>query len=228
MVPITPTLGHHGSSITLQAHCTVGFPPQGPARVVHIRPCHKYIASRYFHGCKRPCTRTQGQTLLCQTVSTPKRECDQYSDLAAQYVFRGYYSLKFEILDLAEECQALRSADVADQSPRRPLDSSADCLQTTASKNLCACPGETETCNRHRAHGWRSRNCSACGIRMYALVGGRWPGGQVTASSQFRDALLSTPGNAYEPCDGDEAALYRTVGHFFEADCATCDDSRRA
>ena len=71
---------------------------------VRTRPCHKYTASRYCYGCKWPCTRTQGQTLLCQMVSTPKRECYQYSDLAAQYVFRGYFSLKFEILDWDEEC----------------------------------------------------------------------------------------------------------------------------
>jgi len=63
---------------------------------------------------------------------------------------------------------------------------------------------------------------------MYALAEGRSPGGQVNARSQFRDVLLRTPGSASEPCDNDEAALYRTGGQFFEAECATCVDSRQA
>ena len=74
------------------------------AHGMKTRPCQKYIASRYFYGCKRPCTRTQCQTLLCKTVYSPKRDCYQYSDLATQYVFRGYSSLKFENLDRNEEC----------------------------------------------------------------------------------------------------------------------------
>jgi len=68
----------------------------------------------------------------------------------------------------------------------------------------------------------------ACGIRMYALVGGRWPGGQAKAHSQFRDVPLSTPGSVSDPCNGDEAALCRTGGQFFEAQCATGVESRQA